>query len=179
MFSDQSRHNLAGIFERAARSTIARSNTDVCEIAREPAGASTPSADDPLLVITLTSFTFRLLTIFHVCDSDANRAYFMSGGSGGTLQDGFAEIANLCCGALNRDISLAYPHLAMSVPSRLSAGCIDYLKDLSPAYTSRFSVSINAAVSLAVTLCLCCSAPVDIPALSAAVEQASGELEMF
>jgi hypothetical protein len=179
VFSEQSRQNLAGVFERAARSTMVRSQEDVCVIAREPAGAAAAATGDPLLVITTSSFNFRLLTIFQVSDTDANRAYFVPTGAGCTLQEGFAEVANLCCGALNREISLVYPHLAMSVPSRLSPECLEYLAQLNPEYTSRFTVSINTTAKLAVTLCMCCTAPVDIPLGVATAAQSSGELEMF
>jgi hypothetical protein len=178
VFSEQSRQNLAGVFERAARSTMVRSQEDVCEIAREPAGAAA-SSTDPLLVITTSSFNFRLLTIFQVSDTAANRAYFLPAGAGCTIQEGFAEVANLCCGALNREISLVYPHLAMSVPSRLSPECLEYLAQLNPEYTSRFTVSINTTAKLAVTLCMCCTAPVDIPMGAATAGQSNGELEMF
>jgi hypothetical protein len=163
------------VFERAARSTILRSQEDAWEITT---GAAAATIRDPLMVITTSSFAFRLLTIFQLADNEANRAYFLPEGAGGTLQEGFAEVVNLCCGALNREISTIFPHLAMSVPSRLSAQCIEYLPQLKPEYTSRFTVSINGAVKVDITLCMCCSAAIDIPAL-AAVEQTGGELEMF
>ena len=176
MLSAQSKQNLANVFERAARSTIPRSQEDVWAITAQP---PTATAGDPLLIITTSSFAFRMLTIFHVADNDANRSYFLSAGAGGTLQDSFAEVANLCCGALNREISHVFPHLAMSVPSRLSAQCLAYLSQLKPEYTSQFTVSINGAVTVDITLCMCCSAPIDIPGTLAAPEQTSGELEMF
>jgi hypothetical protein len=177
LLSDQSRQGLAGVFERCARSAVMRSQEDVCEIT-----AAAPEAGftaDPLLVITTSSFTFRLLTIFHVEDNEANRAYFVPADSSISLQEGFAEVANLCCGALNREIAPLFPHLAMSIPCRLSARCIDHLPQLNPEYTARFSININSSVRVGVTLCMCCTAPVDIPATLNAVQQSSGELEMF
>ena len=175
MFSAQSKQNLTAVFERAARATILRSQEDSWEITREPPSAT---AGDPLMVITTSSFAFRLLTIFQLADNDANRAYFMPAGAGDSLQEGLAEVVNLCCGALNREIAGIFPHLAMSVPSRLSAACIEYLPQLKPEFTSRLTVSINSAVKVDITLCMCCSAATDIPPL-AAVEQASGELEFL
>jgi hypothetical protein len=177
MFSDQSRQGLSGAFERAARSTVTRSADDVCEITAEPAG--TGFGGDSLLVITTSSFSFRLLTLFHLEDTEANRAYFLPAGSAVSLQEGFAEVANLCCGALNREISPLFPHLAMSIPCRLSSRCIDHLPQLDPEYIARFRININSAVRVGVTLCMCCTAQVDIPATLNAVQHASGELEMF
>jgi hypothetical protein len=177
LFSDQSRRGLARVFERCARSAVVRSPQDVCEITAEPAGAGFGA--DQLLVITTSSFRFRLLTLFHLPDNESNRAYFVPEGSGVSLQEGFAEVANLCCGALNREISPLFPHLAMSIPCRLDARCLDHLPQLNPQYTARFSININSAVKVGVTLCMCCTAQVDIPATLNAVQQSSGELEMF
>jgi hypothetical protein len=175
--SAQSIQNLTNVFERAARATILRSPDDTWEIIPEPAVAV---KGDRLMIITTSSFAFRLLTIFHVADNEANRAYFLpAGADAGTLQEGFAEMVNMCCGALNREISTVFPHLGMSVPSSLSAECIDYLPQLNPEHTSRFTVSINGTVKVDVTLCMCCSTPIDIPVTLAAPVQAVGELEMF
>jgi hypothetical protein len=180
VLSDQSRQNLIEVFERAARASLLRSEEHSWNISREAANAAAaPAGSGPLLVITTSSFRFRLLTIFSVPDSEANRAYFIPAGSELTIHEGFAEVANLCCGALNREISNIYSHLAMSVPSRLSSECLGHLTVLAPAFISRSLISINGTVQVGVTLCMCCTAPVEIPALTVAAEQASGALEMF
>ena len=177
LFSEHSRQGLTSTLERCARSTLVRSENAVCQIALEPAG--TVLRGDPLVVITTTSFAFRLLTMFHVDDTEANRAYFVPTGSTLTLQEGFAEFANLCCGALNRELSPLYPHLAMSIPCTLRAQCIEHLPQLKPEYTSHFTVTIDDSVKVGVTLCMCCSAAVEIPVQLNTVQQTSGELEMF
>jgi hypothetical protein len=179
VLSDQSRQGLTSAFERAARATMVRSQDDVCEIMAEPSEATAAVGTDPLLVITISSFAFRLMTLFHVVDNDANRAYFVPAGAGCTLQEGFAEVANLCSGALSREMSPIFPHMAMSIPSRLNAQCIDSLAQLKPEHTSRHTIAINNTVQVTVTLCMCCSAPVDIPVTIAQQQAASGELEIF
>jgi hypothetical protein len=179
VLSDQSRQSLAGAFERAARATIVRSQDDACQIVAEPSDGTTAFSSDPLLVITISSFAFRLMTLFQVADNDANRAYFLAPGADCTLQEGFAEVANLCSGALSREISPVFPHLAMSIPSRLNPQCMDFLAQLKPEYTCRHTVAINIGVQVSVTLCMCCSADVDIPATLAQGQTTSGELEIF
>jgi hypothetical protein len=179
VLSDQSRQGLDSAFERAARATIVRSQDDACQILGEPPDGTAAFSADPLLVITISSFAFRLLTLFQVADNAANRAYFLPAGADCTLQEGFAEVANLCCGALSREISSVFPHLAMSIPTPLSAQCMDSLPQLKPEYTSRHTVAINSGVQVSVTLCMCCSADVDIPATLAQGQTTSGELEMF
>lgn len=177
LFSEQSRRALAGVFERSAKSTLPRSAADVCEIHDQPGGAA--FSGDPLLVLTITSFAFRLMTLFHVDDNEATHAYFVPAAAKFTLQQVFAEIANLCCGAMNRELSALFPHLAMSIPCMLSAGCIEHLPRLNAEYTSRLSIKINDTVKLGVTLCMCCSATVEIPAALGTAEKTTGELEMF
>jgi len=176
LFSDQSRRGLVSVFERCARASLLRSQDDLFEISSAPAASA---AGGSLLIITTSSFAFRLLTIFHVDDNEANRGYFVPAGSGLSLQDSFAEVANLCCGALNREIAPCFPHLAMSIPCRLSARCLEHLPQLNPDYTAGFKININSAASIGVTLCMCCTAAVEIPMTLTAVQQSSGELEMF
>jgi hypothetical protein len=67
----------------------------------------------------------------------------------------------------------------MSIPTQLSPQCMDSLPQLKPEYTSRHTVAINVGVQVSVTLCMCCSAAVDIPATLAQGQTTSGELEMF
>jgi len=176
LFSDQSRQGLINVFERCARSSLPRSQGDAFEISSTPAAIR---AGDPLLLITTSSFAFRLLTIFHVTDNETNRTYFVPAATGVSLQEGFAEVANLCCGAINREIGTRFPHLAMSIPSRLSAGCLEHLPQLRPDCIVKFTVTINSTVKVGVTLCMCCTAPVEIPLTLNSVHQSSGELEMF
>ena len=158
---------------------MVRAPEDVCDITPEPPAAAGSATGDRLMVITLSSFTFRLLTIFQVHDNEANRAYFLQAAVGRTLEEEFAEVANLCCGALNRQMAAFFPHLAMSIPYMLNEACLDHLPHLKPAYTRRFTISINDSVKVSVTLCMCCSAPVAIPVSAPVVEQTTGELELF
>ncbi len=179
MLSEQSRRNLVELFQSAARASLLHSTEHTWTMDLDASGAAVTPDGGPLVVITTASFHFRLLTIFSVPESEANRDYFVPPGSGLSIDDGFAEAANLCCGALNREMSSIYSHLAMSVPSRLRASCVDYLAVLAPQFTSSFTITINATVRIGVTLCLCCTAPVDFPMRAAVSEQVTGELEMF
>jgi hypothetical protein len=176
LFSDQSRRGLVSVFERCARTSLVRSQDDAFEISSAPAASA---AGGSLLIITTSSFSFRLLTIFHVDDNEANRGYFVPASSGLSLQDSFAEVANLCCGALNREIAPCFPHLAMSIPCQLSALCLEHLPQLNPEYIVGLKITINSVVSIGVTLCMCCTAAVEIPMTPIAVQQSSGALEMF
>jgi len=136
-------------------------------------------AGEHLLVITLTSFVFRLLVIFQIADSAENRAYYVKEGIDRPIGESFAEVANMCVGALNRELSYDFPHIAMSTPYQLDSECLAHLGELHPEDTTSYSISINGATKLAVTLCMCCYAPMAIAVHARGAEQALGELELF
>jgi hypothetical protein len=178
--SEHTKQNIEEAFHRALRGGVTRAPDDVCTIA--------PAAVDPklqeqsggnLLVITISSFVFRLLTLFQVATDAATRAYYGSGAAGQGIDEAFHEIANLCCGALNRELSQQFPHLAMSIPYTLSSRCMAFLGDLRPQYVSSSAITINDSVHVQATLCMCCSAPVEFTAGAVAIENNSGELELF
>jgi hypothetical protein len=67
----------------------------------------------------------------------------------------------------------------MSTPYVLSAHCLPYLRELNPDFVSAYSVTLNGSMQLAATICVCADAPVDFVADTSAMEETSGELELF
>jgi hypothetical protein len=177
--SEQTKQSIAQAFDRAARSGLVREPGDLFEIAAADGRKSTGQPGEKLLVITISSFVFRLLTVFRIAETPAARTYFVRGAADRPITEAFAELANLCCGALSREMSGHFPHLAMSIPYILSSRCTAFLGELHPQYLSSYEITINQSVKLQATLCMCCYAPVDIPASSLAVEASSGELQLF
>jgi hypothetical protein len=179
MMTEQSKQSLADAFCRAAKTGLLRAPEDALHIA--PAGALQLAArpGEAVLVITTSSFAFRLLTIFQVAATPETRAYYGDGPGDPKIEAVFAEFANLCCGALNRELSKHFPHLAMSIPYALGSQCLNCLDELKPEYLSRYAITINDSVRLEATLCMCCSAPVNIAAAANAVVETTGELELF
>jgi hypothetical protein len=209
LLSEQTKQNIEQAFHRSLRASLIRTPEDVCAIApaptpglsaqplpgakpapagqRGPARQSSPAGEpgfvgqpgEILLVVTISSFVFRLLTLFQVGADPATRAYYVSAAQQ-SLDEAFREFANMCCGALNRELSEQIPHLAMSIPYTLSSQCLAFLGELRPSFLSSSVVTINDSVRLQVTLCMCCSAAVDFVASAAPVaETTAGELEMF
>lgn len=179
MLSDQTKQSIEHAFHRAIRANLTRTPDDVCAIA--PAAGPGPGGKpgEILLVVTISSFVFRLLTLFQVGADPATRAYYLSAGQQ-SLDEAFREFANMCCGALNRELSQQIPHLAMSIPYTLSSQCIAFLGELRPHFLSSSAITINDSVQLNATLCMCCSAAVDFVANAPPVaETTAGELEMF
>lgn len=178
MLSEQTKQNIEAAFHRAVRANLTRTPDDVCAIAPAAGPGTGGKPGETLLVVTISSFVFRLLTLFRVSADPATRAYYVSAAQQ-SLDEAFREFANMCCGALSRELSQQIPHLAMSIPYTLSTHCLAFLGDLRPHFLSSSAVTINDSVRLQVTLCMCCSAAVDFVAAAPVAETAGGELEMF
>ena len=175
--SDSAKDGIDQIFIRAARASLARDAADTVAIAPlTPAQAvETPQ----MLVLTLASYVFRLLTIFHFNDDGATRDYFTRGAPGRDFGEVVGEIGNLCCGAMNREFGEHFIHTGMSTPTLLSGACLPFLDELKPAHLARHRIVINDALVLHATLCLCAYAPIDFRVDAHAEAPATGELELF
>jgi hypothetical protein len=80
---------------------------------------------------------------------------------------------------MNQELLHYFPDLGMSTPYVLNARCLPHLHELKPAHVSSYSLMLNGAVPLAATVCVCTHAPLDFVADTSAVEETSGELELF
>ena len=179
MISEQSKQNLESAFYRAARESLVRDSGDACEIGPIRSGQPSQQCGDKVLVITISSFAFRLTTIFHIADCEASRAYYCNGAVDRGLDEAFAEVVNLFCGSLSRTLAPSFPHLAMSIPYTLNSKCMEFLAELRPRYLSSYLITINDSVRIRATLCMHCSAEVEIALPAATAQDNSGALELF
>lgn len=136
--------------------------------------------DGQVLVLTIASYHFRLLVMFHIGADPAVERYFSGADAGTRSFDGaFGEVGNLCCGAMKRDLGQYFPHTGMSTPYLLEARCLAFLGALKPDYVSRHRVVINGMVSMRATLCLCAYAPIDFRLQAQTPVADTGVLELF
>lgn len=80
---------------------------------------------------------------------------------------------------MNQELLHYFPDLGMSTPYVLSARCLGHLPELKPGLLSSYSITLNGSVQLAATVCVCAHAPNDFVADTSAIEESSGELELF
>jgi hypothetical protein len=179
VISDRSKQNLELAFHRAARESLVRNPSDACDISPAQSDLPAEQLSGEVLLITISSFAFRLLTIFYVANTPAARAYYFKDSGDQRICEVFAEVANLCCGAFNRELAHSFSHLAMSIPYTLSGQCMVFLDELKPQYLSSYGITINDSVQVRATLCMHCSAPVDVVVSAARLEDNSGALELF
>lgn len=179
MISDQSKRHFETAFHRAVKRTLVRDPGDSCDIVPAPSSGVGNPPDGQLLLITLSAFAFRLMTGYRIANSQGNTAYYVTAGAARTLDDVVAELANMCTGALNRELSRSFPHLAMSTPYTTSGQCIQYSGDLRPDFVASHIVTINDTIRLQTLLCICCSAPIEFVSAEDTEPEPVGELELF
>ena len=177
MISAQARQGIEHIFIKSAKAKLLRNAGDLCEIL--------PVADDcdflaqHIVVLTISSFRFRLTAVFHVDDNASNRDYFVGDVADRSFTEVFAEVGNLCCGGINRELLAHFPDLGMSTPNTLSGLCAGHLAELRASQRWRYAISINNAVRLHATLCMSNYGPLDFLVDTRLPEEPAGELELF
>jgi len=179
MISSNAQASIEGILLRAARSRLPQQPDDACGIVPLAQGYDSARPEANVIILTISSILFRLLLVFHFDEDASTREYFVKEASEVPLQDALLEICNLCCGAVNQDLLRYFPDLGMSTPYVLSARCLSHIEQLKPDYLSSYAITINGSVQLAATVCVCAHAPIDFVADMTAVEESSGELELF
>jgi hypothetical protein len=179
VISKQAKDSIERIFRQAARLRLTVGTGDSCDIAH--GAPHDGAADGELIVLTISSISFRLLLVLHFDDDDATRAYYLGTGQA-TLEERLLEICNLCCGAMNQQLVAYFPDLGMSTPYVLSGHCVTYMGQLKPDFLVSYRVTVNGAVQLGATVCVCADAPLDFVANVAEVAEVAesvGELELF
>lgn len=179
MISQQAKQGIDYIFAKSVKANLALSPGDVCDIQMLSGNKSGEFSEKSIVVLTITSFLFRVLTIFHVDEGPEMRNYFLKGVTDKTFLEVFSEIGNLCAGSMNRYLLHHFPHLGMSTPYILDGRCIQFINELNPGYLSRHAITINDSVRLQATLCMCVYAPIDFVVDKSVTEEETGGLELF
>ncbi|MEZ0600730.1 hypothetical protein ACAX43_01015 [Paraburkholderia sp. IW21] len=179
MITAHAQDSFERIFRKAAQARLPLDSGDPCEIAPIAEAGSGATKDTQVVVLTISSIVFRLLLILHFDENDSTRKYYLNEADDRPFQEVFLEVCNLCCGAMNQELLRYFPDLGMSTPYVLSARCLPHLRELKPAFLSSYSVTLNGSVQLAATICVCAHAPIDFVADTNAIEETSGELELF
>ena len=179
MISERAKAGFDDLFVAALRSRLPRSGSDDTSIdpVMDAGAPARPGAT--IVVLTISSIRFRLLFMLDVAEDDAMRAYYVPDNAAMRFREAFAEVANLCGGLLSQGLQSHFPDLGMSTPYVLGTGCLGHLVSLKPGHLSRHAVTINGAVRIVATMCICAHAAIDFVPGSAVVEVCEGELELF
>lgn len=167
------------LFAKAARAQLVADPADAIEIAPLSDTRIVELPEQRMLVLTISSYLFRLLTLIHYSPGRATEAYFNRSDQGRTLDESIGEVGNLCCGAMKRELGGHFMHLGMSTPTILDNRCMGFLDALKPAYVSQHRIRIADRVDLHATLCLCAYGDLDFHIVEASAHEDTGALELF
>lgn len=179
MISQQAKQGVEFIFMKAAKASLVVDPADSCVVTPVTGSKVNEFPEKTIIVLTISSFLFRLITIFHIDESRVNADYFTKHAAGKTLIEVLSEIGNLCCGAMNRELLQHFPHLGISTPYVLDSKCMAFLTELKPGHVSCYEITINSTIQMHVSLCLCEYAPIDFAVNMSTTKEETGELELF
>ncbi len=179
MISEQAKEGTDFIFNKAVKANLLLGADDTIEVVRELEKPPAEFPEQTIIVLTISSFLFRLLTFFHINDDAPTREYFCRGSTDKALTEVIAEIGNLCCGAMNRELLHHFTHLGMSTPYVLTNKSLVFLDELKPGFVGGYAITINNQIQLHATICLCEYAPIDFAVDMATAEEETGALELF
>jgi hypothetical protein len=179
VLSERTVRNLSDAFLRAANATLVRQAGDHCSIVPTSEAWTESKSGGRILLMTVSSFTFRLIAVFQVADGQPTNDYYTQGAGGKTLDETFSEFANMCCGALGRELFAQFRHIGMSIPYLLEWQCARYLQELNPRMISSYDITIQDAARVKATLCLCCERQVEFAPPVVEAAQSMGELELL
>lgn len=141
-----------------------------------------------LVVLGVSSYLFRIVTLFDFPADAATAAYFgeRAGAGqhleGGALHDACGEFVNMVCGSANRNLQTVFPHSGISTPIVLESACAKYLDALDPTHRQSYEVKIDDALNFHLTLCVCVASGSTLDFhidLQTAENDSAGELELF
>jgi hypothetical protein len=140
-----------------------------------------------IVILTVSSYLFRLIAILYFSPDAATRAYFnRSAGEGAPaltdeeFLDRVAECGNVCCGALNRELGAFFPHVGMSTPNIVDKDCMRYVDLLGCALVKHYEIALEGGPTMFATLCVADYGLVDFHVDAAAnATLDTGELELF
>lgn len=142
--------------------------------------------ESKMTVLTVSSYLFRIIVMFHFTPDDATFAHFarLNHASAEEMSeqecmDAIAERGNLCCGILNRELGAYFPHIGMSTPNVIDRQCAAYLSMLNCGHIQHFAVDTDQAPRLHVSLCISDYADIDFAVSEEAMGASTGELELF
>ena len=153
----------------------------------EPMPSLDKIKEEKIVILTVSSYLFRLIAIIYFKPDAETRAYFDRSAAEGApalseeeFLDRISECGNVCCGALNRDLGKHFPHVGMSTPNIIDKDCMRYVDLLGCGLVKHYRMRLDDGPTLYATLCLTDYGTVDFHVEQTAVEEVStGELEMF
>lgn len=184
MISANARNGFDHLLIQGFKGAVVAQPEDTCEVSLAPDLSAVK--DTKCVVLTVSSYLFRLMVLIYFTPDASTKAHFSranrihaSDMSDAALIDTVSEFANMCCGALSRDLSRVFPHIGMSTPNIIDKECSSSLNRLNCGHIQHFKLDINKDTHFYASLCVSEYADLDFVADTTPVNVSSGELELF
>ncbi len=185
MISEEAQSSFAHIFKSAVTTNFCDYYNAMCEI--DVIDDHKEITEAEFSVLTITSTSFRFLTLLHFDTNESTIKYFANGSltdqehdnDNDAFLDQILEFCNLACGAMNRHLNDHYTYSGMSTPYVLTRPCLDFITDLNPGYIKHYRITINPSLILHATLCVCNFGNVDFSIDKSKADEITGELQML
>ena len=189
MITPRTLSTLESVLNRSLKETGTLPEDDRLELVRQSAASNTTSETHRLLVLTISSYAFRIVALFEFQIDERAEVHFAKlfrseedRLTGQHLGDALSEYVNMVCGTINRLISSPTRQTGMSTPFGLETTCMAHIQKIKPEETLAFKATFSGGVHLDIVLCLCTAgnSTLDIEAnIETQEESTSGELELF
>lgn len=164
MITEQAKAGLDQLLSRALLGSVGTADdaaTQVTVLEGTPAFPETQ-----VVALTISSYLVKLMVMIYFTPEHASL-------------DEIGEAANLCCGALNRDLGAFFPHIGMSTPNILYKQSALHLQSLPYSHLQHFRVDTAAGRAVHATLCVFAYDVIDFTVEQDQQPEETGELELF
>lgn len=185
MIGANAQASLDRLLEMGLRTALEPAGGRALDIARgDPPAAAGPASS--MVVLMIASHGFRIVTALHFPRTDAVRTHFarlgrMTAGdpSAQAFDDAISESANMCCGAINREIGRFFDYTGMSTPHIIDSRSGPHLDRLTHHHLRHYRIVADDGAVFHASLCAFAHTPMDFVWEPEAAPDTTGELELF
>jgi len=184
MISNSARQGFDQLLRQGLRSAFTGPQDSVTDIA--PVAGLGDIAETRAVILSVSSYRFRLMMFVHFEPDDATREHFArlhgvtpEQMTGQAFNDAIGECGNMACGALNRELGRVFPHVGMSTPNVLDRHSLSHLHLLRHNHLSHARLTLNGSTHFHASLAVCAFDKIDFEAAAEEQAEVCGELEMF
>jgi hypothetical protein len=187
MISQRAKNGLNQWFTNALHGALSGNQGVQCSIRAHEQEAD--FSESRFVMLTSSSYLFRAFTLIYFELNTAVREHFakLSRSDAASMSeqefmDAICECANMCGGALNRELGSVFNHIGLSTPNILLSESAQCLQSLRSGHSQHFSVDFDGVSMFHASLYVCEFEDLDFEESEWTLDSTdvgSGELEMF
>ncbi len=159
---------------------------DSAEADIAPAEALGRSPFNRMVVLSIASYTFRIVTALHFDESELLKEHMArlarkpsQSMSRQDFIDAICESGNMCCGTINRELGTFYNGLGLSTPQILDIRSLPHLERLGAQHLRHFRIDLSPQLRMHASLCVRAYETMDFDWHAEEQPMGTGELELF